>query len=214
MTTKLLLLALLPLAYAGQVASVDLSKEKVPSSLPEVVSVRGGGILGRGQAHKPPEAPPIRLVLTRMIARSTGILTRYSVEVVMTNTGNVPMSIPIGTDTDSLLAPTQHDRSALEFTSALATSGKLLMQSGVASASSSEHPESSAALRPGDSVVFLLPVGMWRPDKAPTEEISVSVQRQRKVVEGGTDWTDSIGPKIRSENSLPLPPSPAPETGR
>jgi len=212
MNATILLFTLLPLAYGGQVASVDLSKEKVPPHLSGTRSVRGGGLLGG--ARGAPAPPPIRLVLTRIIPRSTGVSTHYAVEVVMTNTGDAPVSIPVGTDTDSLLDARHQGRSTLVFSSALASSGKRLVQSGATSASNSDRPESSALLQPGDSVVFLLPVGIWPPDKAPTEEISVCVHQERKVVDGGTDWTEMAGPEIRSVNSLPLPRGSAPAPGR
>ncbi len=50
----------------------------------------------------------------------------YDAEVVMTNVGDVAISVPIGKDADSLLVPTQHDRMSLLFSDGNAKSGKTL----------------------------------------------------------------------------------------
>jgi hypothetical protein len=63
-------------------------------------------------------------------------------------------------------------------------------------------------LEHGDSVVFLLPLGMWPANKVPPGKVVVSVQRERKVLDGGTDWLEVVGPVMRSENSMPLAPAP------
>jgi hypothetical protein len=214
MTSKLLLLAFLPLAYGRQVAFVDLSRPvRRPDTgpgkpyPPHPEYLRGGGVVGHG-APKSPVPLPIRLVLTRIIPARAGIQVRYIAEVVMTSEGEAPISVPIGADADSLLASTQHNRRDLVFTAAFAKSGRGLAQSGATSASNSEHPESSASLERGDAAVFLVPLGNWSAEKAPPDAIIVSVQQKLKVVDGVTDWTEPVGPELRSENALPLPPAP------
>lgn len=159
------------MAYGSQVAFVDLSHqhEASLSSGPH----EGHGRGGRAYDGPPQKAyvEPIRLVLTRVIATKEGSLARYVVEAVMTNTGDTPISIPVGTDDGSLLSPAWHDRHALAFSVTLGT-GKEARPVGAAgvSASNREHPESAVSLRPGDAAVFLLPVGSWMPGKVPTRK--------------------------------------------
>lgn len=210
MTPKLFLLALLPLAFGEQVAFVDLSKPDLSSGQQYPLrseNVMMGAVLGHGEKKTP--ASPIRLVINEIIPERAGILVRYVAKVVLTNEGDAAMSVPVGPQADSLLEPAQHNRNALVFTAAFAKSGRALLQAGATSASNSEHPESSVILQRGDSAVFLLPLGSWPADRPPSDEIIVKVQRQRKVVEDGKDWTQYLDPIIRSENALPLPPPPA-----
>jgi hypothetical protein len=161
MTRTLCLLALLPLPFAEQVAFVDLSKPDTNSG-PRYPShsenVRGGGVLGHGEKITPP-ASPIRVVISQIMPEWAGTLVRYVAKVAVTNEGDAPIAIPIGADTDSQLEPPQHNRSALVFSAAFAKSDKMVVQAGAASASNSEHPESSVILHRGDSVAFLIPLG-------------------------------------------------------
>jgi hypothetical protein len=160
--------------------------------------------------HGEPKAlePRIRLVINKIFPSRVGILVRYVGEVVMTNEGDTPLPVPIGVDEDALLNLTQHDREALFFAATFIDGGPALAQSGATSASNREHPESAVLLEHGDSVVFLLPLGMWPANKVPPGKVVVSVQRERKVLDGGTDWLEVVGPVMRSENSMPLAPAP------
>jgi hypothetical protein len=155
-----------------------------------------------------PPASPIRFVIRQIIPEWAGILVRYVAKVALTNEGDAPISVPIGADTDSLLEPPQHNRSALVFSAAFAKSDKMVVQAGAASASNSEHPESSVILHRGDSVAFLIPLGLWPAESLPSDEILVKVHWERNLLEHGTDWTENVGPVIRSENALPFPPPP------
>lgn len=209
MTSKFLLLAFLPLINGRQIAVVDLSRAETKLSQPyppHSENVRGGGVL-RQSAAKLSATSPLHLVISRIIPARTGAMLQYVAEVVITNTGGAPISIPIGVDADSLLAAPQHDRNALVFTAAL-EGGRELAQAGATSASNSEHPESLAKLEQGDSVVYLVPLGRWSAENVPADEVIVSVQLENKALKGDTDWADRVGARLRSENAMPLPPAP------
>jgi len=188
-----------------------LTKAKGPPYPSGTVSVRGGQVYDA--QHALVEVPAIRLVLRKIVPVIDRAVVRYTAEVVLTYTGDAPISIPVGTDTDTLLAPAQHDRNALVFTTEFSDNpGQVI--SAAESASSSDHPESQVTVWPGDSVLFLVPLGSRARDDVPTGQVRVSMHRERKVVDGGTDWTESVGHVIQSENTLPLPPPPAARAGR
>ncbi|HVN03487.1 MAG TPA: hypothetical protein VMT86_03655 [Bryobacteraceae bacterium] len=204
MKAAFLMLALSPLAYGSQVTVVDLSGVRAgsPQGQTNCYMVSGGGVARPD--WKPPREP-IRLVLTRIITETDGPVVRYSVEAVMTNTGDAPLSIPVGTDAESLLAPGERDRQGLMFIPAVGQDRKQLCESEAVAASNAGHPETLLVLEPGDAALFLLPVGSWPPGKEPKEEVSVSFQRERKVIEKGTDCVAVRDEPMHSENSLALP---------
>lgn len=211
MNLKFLLLALVSFAYSKQVAFVDLS---APAKTTDTGSrtgwVRGGGVLYHGNAPHPlPGTPTVSLRLTRIITKKDGALVRDIAEVVVTNTGPAPISIPIGADPVPLLASTEKDRRFFVFDVTLGR-GAHYIGSAVA-ASNTERPESSATLQPGDTVMFWLPAGGWLPNSEPPDrdssnrDVSVSVQLNRKTLENGKDWTEAVGDPVHSRNVLPLP---------
>ncbi len=130
-----------------------------------------------------------------------------TLEVVVTNTGTAPLSLPIGTDPVPLLEPSQHDRRFLTFSiTSLADA-----RGGFAeSASNSEHPETSALLQPGDTVTFILPLSPG-PDMLKAAQAGngpryrADLSLCRKVIDNGIDYNEWLGDRIRSENALPLP---------
>jgi len=209
MRTHFLLFALLPLAYASHVTVVDLSGVRAGSPQGQTNCVMGSGYVLTNPDWKPPKEP-IRLVLTRIIAKKDGPVLHYSVEAVITNTGDAPLSIPIGMDAASLLAPSERDRQGLMFIPAVGQDRKKLYEPMAVSASNAGHPETVLVMEPGDAAVFLLPIGNWPPGKEPKEDVSLSLQRERKVIEKGTDCVAVADAPIQSENALALPAVKAP----
>lgn len=218
MNAKLVSLAFLLLMSGRQVAFLDLS---VPPRTLEPSSHGGcgfgGGVLYHGNAPHPlPGTPPVSLKLTRVITAKDGPFIKDTVEVVVTNIGKTAISVPIGDDPVPLLAPTEKDRSYLEFKVTLA--GRKYPVALAKLASNSEHPESSAVLQPDDTVVLWLPGGKWDPkfqrEAGTSPEVSVSVTLMRKAVINGADCDGTIGEEVHSQNSLPLPNAAGVETVR
>jgi len=213
------LLALLPRTHGKQAAFVDLSASPTaPEPKGQAVAIRGGGVLYHGNAPRPlPGTPPVSLTLRRVISVRDGAAVKDIVEVIMTNVGKAPISIPVGTAPVSLLAANEKNRRFLDFSVRSGRNGRLL--GSARSASSEGHPESTATLQPGDTAVFWIPAGIWRPDAATSEnaeaqEATLSVLLHRKVLENGTDWIEAVGEPVYSQNSLPLPHAATPEVVR
>ncbi len=169
MSRMLSLLILFALAAGGaEVARVDLANAK---RTPEPGGVRsssgrGGGVLGHGKSVRP-KTPTLSVRLTRIALNKDPF--RNTLEVVVTNTGTAPLSLPIGTDPVPLLEPPQPDRRYLTF-SIMSLDGA---RGGSAeSASNSEHPETSALLQPGDTVTFILPL-------SPGPDMTKAARRKR-----------------------------------
>lgn len=209
MSKVLSVLALFTLTACGaEVARVDLANaKKTPEPERDTTfHSRGGGVLGHGRSVRP-DTPTITVRLTR-ITMSKDNRFGNTLEVVVTNTGPVPVALPIGTDPVLLLAPSQHDRRYLTFT-IMSVDGA--HRGGSAeSASNSEHPETSALLQPGDTAVFILPFfpgprvrEAARAGDSP--QYRVSLWLGRKTMDKGADWSEPLGAQVPSENTLPLP---------
>jgi hypothetical protein len=212
MNARFLTLAFFLFGSGKQVAFVDLSlPARTPEIGPQSGHVRGGRVYDGGITGPQPGTPPVSLKLNRVISMKEDGFIKDVVEVVMTNIGNIPLTVPIGDDPVPLLQPTEKDRRYFEFVVTL-HEGKAVRGIGaVRSATNSNHPESSALLQPGDTVVFWLPAGTWQPTAPPTsesdanQEVSVSVSSNRKVIDKGRDVTDVLGEDVHSENTLPMP---------
>jgi hypothetical protein len=166
-------------------------------------------VLGHGGPRRSPETPSIGLKLTRIIKSTESPSLKDVVEVVLTNTGQTPISIPIGTDTVPLLAPTETERRYLSF-AVRAGPGIADTVATAMSAANSGHPESRAVLKPGDTAVFKLPISGYymvgsKTAAADKLTIGVSVTLNRKMIDGGIDYNEQIGDSINSDNVLPRP---------
>lgn len=209
MNARFVILMFLAVAFAKQVAFVDLSAPpRSEQTGPRTFNVRGSRVYDGGLRGPQPGTPPVTLRLTRVTTIKDGTALRDIVEVVMTNAGRAPISIPIGTDATQLLAATEKDRRSFEFSVTLAKSGRIIATA--TSASDSGHPESSAVLQPGDTAVFWLPAGSWLPSppqegEETNPEVRVSVSLNRNVLDKGKDWTELVGEPVHSQNTLPLP---------
>jgi hypothetical protein len=163
-------------------------------------SVRSGGVPHHGEAsHPATRTLSISLRLTRILAN-----VQNACEIVVTNTGQSPIDIPIGSDTIRLLDSREEDRRYFVFAVTLGNDSHHI---GLAmSASNSAHPESRAMLQPGDTVIFKLPVTYWSGrEQSRGGKVAVLVLLNRKAIESGKEWTEAAGDVIHSENSLPLP---------
>lgn len=201
MFLKLFVISVLFLAMNKEVAYVDLTTQtKSPDLQPQTVSVRGSGILYHGKPPHPlPGTPPISLKLNRIVSTTKDPAIKEAIEVLAVNTGDIPIAVPIGTDTVQLLKSASLDRRYFDFTVTLEKHTKL----GFAeSASNGDHPETVVTLQPGEGATFLIPMARYG-DKV-NGEISVSLQTFRKVIDKGTDWTERVGEEIYS-NSLSIP---------
>jgi hypothetical protein len=145
--------------------------------------------------------------------------TLDSVEVVLANTSEKEIALPIGDDPDLTLAPYATDRSELSFV-VVATNIDVqaapvtrMVGSGYAAASATQSG-TLAHVAPGDSVTYKLPINRWRADQARRlvqgAELQLGVEVVFHRVESkpdGSDWYQTVGGTIRSENKLAWPPN-------
>lgn len=199
-----LLLAGLP-CIAQQVAFVDLTiGPKTPETATGTVNASGGGLYDhRGPA---PGTPTISVKLVRVTAYTEGKAAREAVEVEVTNRGDKEISVPVGTDPNSSLAPGQQDRQFLRLSVQSGSDSQAIVASARA-ATNRSHPE-SVVLHTGESVVFRLPFdqsgwGVARAKSAGSNpELRASVTLWRLVVRDGEDWNVQVGDAIKSENAV------------
>lgn len=205
----IVLIALYAALAGKQIAVVDLPAPweiKTQDNGPKTIHVRGGGRAYDSPVTRPlPGAPTINVRLGRVTQNPGGLFLTDSIDVVLTNTGDGPLSVPIGTDPVPLLRPPAKDRRVFFFNITLGKAGRRL--GFASSASNGEHPESSLVVQPGDSVDFK--VTFLRPPEDapahPTQEISASVRVNRNVLDKGIDWIEEVGEPVFSENTVPLP---------
>lgn len=192
------------LARGQQVAIVDLT---VPPKTPEPANsiTRSAGGKAYDRPGPSPGTPTVRVRLLRITTYTERGSTKHAIEVLLTNIGSGPQSIPIGTDPNSTLAHGEQNRQYITLTVKTGSSPRDMVASQRA-ATSSTHPE-SISLHPGESVLYRLPIPMSDSTGAgagkPIPEVTVSVQLHRIVVDNGEDWNLQVGDEITSENSLP-----------
>jgi hypothetical protein len=132
-------------------------------------------------------------------------------EVVVTNTGKTDLSIPVGDDSDAVLADKDGDRRCLGFEVRLGDTLSAMI-GYVESVSNSRQPLSIARLEPGDTVRFRLPFDKPTANNKramandPNLEVTVRASLHRMVMDHDMDWEEQIGDDVRSENSLPFWP--------
>jgi len=205
----------------GEIAYVDLSgppKHREPATPGELIGpaegrgVRMGGSFHRG--GKPsPDTPPISVRLDQILPyvdRESG-QQKWALEVVVTNTGKTDLSIPVGDDSDAVLADKDGDRRCLGFEVRLGDTLSAMI-GYVESVSNSRQPLSIARLEPGDTVRFRLPFDKPTANNKramandPNLEVTVRASLHRMVMDHDMDWEEQIGDDVRSENSLPFWP--------
>jgi hypothetical protein len=205
---KLICLATLSalLAWSRVVAHVDLTAPpKTPEAASSVYSVRGGGVLGHGGKPRPAAGtPPLSLTLLSVTPRTRNGALTAELEVALTNSGDAPVAVPIGTDPVPLLASGARGRRYVVFVVTLQDGAHV---GSATAASNDDHPDSVATLQPGDSVFYKLPLIAVSSDVAggSLRKVGVSASFNRKVLDRGVDWTEPAGDSIKSENSLRLP---------
>ncbi|MGA3096514.1 MAG: hypothetical protein ABSF25_08685 [Bryobacteraceae bacterium] len=210
------------LAAGNQVADVDLSAPpKVPAPTAPNEPTKPSparGVRGRGRAYdggsKPlPGTPPISVRLDQILSymdRESG-RQKWTLEVVVTNTGKTDLSIPVGDDSDAVLADKDGDRRCLGFEVRLGDTLSAMI-GYVESVSNSRQPLSIARLEPGDTVRFRLPFDKPTANNKramandPNLEVTVRASLHRMVMDHDMDWEEQIGDDVRSENSLPFWP--------
>src|SRR5579862_879219 len=147
------------LANAGrQIAYVDLTRppKEPPSTASASFAFRGGGLIGHGTVAPLYTALPLSIKLIRFVPSTDRVSWKEAVEIIVTNTGAKAIYLPIGTEDVTLLVPTAKERRYFLLLVRLGDEASDIVGT-VMAASNSEHPDSSAILQPGDSVVFKIP---------------------------------------------------------
>jgi hypothetical protein len=201
------------LATGKQIAYVDLT---LPPKTPELNTSgtqtnrhSGGGVYDRRAPD--PQTPPVSVKLSRILSSADSGGPGDSVEVVLTNTGEKEITIPIGNDPVPILAPYATDRRELRFRVLAGEDAYDLVGWGT-SVSSAAYADSLAHLAPGDSVTYRLPIDRSIANRRRALrngaglQLTVRVQLGRVIIDQGSDLHADAGGEIRSENSLPWPP--------
>jgi hypothetical protein len=188
-----------------QVAFVDLTiPPKTPETITSTVRASGGGLYDHGGPA--PGTPTISVKLLRVTTYKEGQAARDAVEVEVTNRGAKEISVPVGADPNSSLAPGQQDRQYLWIS--VQSGDDLLATVASARAATSRAHAESIVLHNGESVVFRLPFDKsgWGVDRAKSAgespELRASVTLWRVMVRDGEDWNVQVGDPIKSENAL------------
>jgi len=205
------------LASAKQVAYVDLTAPpRTPETLTGRVSFGGGG--GEVDFHHPDSLTlPVSVKLGRLVSLTDGV-PKDSVEVVLTNTGDKEIVLPIGDDPPLILAPYETDRRFLSF-HVVATNVDTHGRVGdgwvgtADAASSAAHSDTMTHLAPGDSVTYKLPIWRSAADHARTLVKGAQLQLGLDVwltrVENqpdGSQYYGGVGDPLHSENKVAWPP--------
>jgi len=217
--TRLFICLAFFLASGKQVAYVDLTvPPRTPETIrgPETVGGGGGGIAGY---HDPnPQNLSARVKLGRLVSLVENGVPKDSVEVVLTNTGEKEIVLPIGDDPPLILAPYETDRRYLSFHVVAAnvdTHGEIWVAwVGTAeAASSAAHSDSMTHLAPGDSVTYKLPIGRPAAEYNRTlvqgAKLQLGVDVQLWLVKNqpdGSEFHGVVGDTLHSENKLAWPP--------
>jgi hypothetical protein len=211
-----------------QVAYVDLT---VPSRTPHLgsvtvgdgglvdrMSVSGGGGFGY-HGGLDPRTLPVSVKLGRLVSVVQNGTARDSIEIVLTNTSEREIVLPIGDDPNLALAPYATDRSELSFVVVATnidsqTAPVARMVGSGHAAASDTHSATVAHVAPGDSVTYKLPINRWRADQARKlvqgAELRLGAEVEFGRVETRPDGTEAhigVGDTIRSENRLAWPPN-------
>jgi hypothetical protein len=146
-----------------------------------------------------------------------------SVEVVVTNTGDKEIVLPIGDDPNLTLEPYSIDRRELSFAVVaknldIRVSPMVRLLGGGVAASNAVQQETVARLAPGDSVTYKLPFNGGTAEEARKlvggGELQLGVELVFYRIETGPDGTEKhggVGDLIYSENTLAWPPEGASE---
>ena len=199
------------LASGKQIAYVDLT---VPPKTPEINTssiyrATGGRVYDRPGPD--PRTMPVSVRLGRVLSPAEKGVRKDSVEVVVTNTGEKEITVPIGDDPVPILAPYATDRRELHFTVFAGDESSDVVGFGD-SVSSAAYPDSLAHLAPGDSVTYRVPIDRSLANKkrellrGAGLQLTVRIHLGRVVIDQGSDLHSQVGDVIRSQNSLPWPP--------
>jgi len=208
MTRALLCLAFF-LASDKQLAYVDLTlPPRTAGVITGPISVSSGG----GDYHHPsPQTLPVSVKLNPVSSRVEAGVAKYAVEVVVTNTGEKEIALPIGDDPNSVLAPYQTGRRYLEFT-VMAEGAAAVMVGSAWAATSAGHDETIVRVGPGDSITYKVPINRAVANhvqaQSQSRELQLSVWMVPSRVEtlpDGTEHHIGVGSMIRSENKTTWP---------
>jgi hypothetical protein len=206
------------LASGKQVAYVDLTaRPRTPETLRTITM---GGAGGDGDYHHPnSQALPVSVKLGRLVSLTENGVPRDSVEVVLTNTSDREIILPIGDDPPLVLAPYETDRRYLCFVVKAANidfhaddANGGIVESARA-ASSAAHSDTMAHLAPGDSVTYRVPVSRWRANHDRTlvqgAQLELGLDVWLTRVENqpdGSEFHGMVGDPLHSENKVAWPP--------
>jgi hypothetical protein len=156
--------------------------------------------------------------LGRLVSLVENGVPKDSVEVVLTNTSDKEIVLPVGDDPPLILAPYETDRRFLSFfVVATNVAGHEKMRSGwvgtADAAASAAHSDTMAHLAPGDSVTYKLPISRFTADYARTlikgAQLQLGVDVWLRRVENqpdGTQFYGHVGDPLHSENKVTWPP--------
>jgi hypothetical protein len=183
-----------------EVARVDLRKPNnvnYDPSQPVTVEVAGGGVFDAPKPD-PHRVPPLSVDI-QAITKVTipgGSVRSTSLRIVLKNIGTGDLTLPIGVDSQNLLA-TGSGRTYLT----LAVKGPDPTARDLASAKLAmnvEHPESMAKLQPGDTVVLEVSLGE-KPQGADSVPLAAVVSPHQ--ITGPTARDEEVGTAVRSSSS-------------
>ena len=203
-------------AEAQTIAFVDLSARH-KASAPESFRPARGGNQG-GACYDCPNQDafqpkwPLSAQLLWVVESSDPVPGKGAVEVLVTNTSEDPIQVPIGVDTSSLLKSPAPDRRSVSFTICAGLCALNNTVGGSETAANSDYPATSVDLRPGESIVFKLPfdrlLAAYKIKERGETECELSVLVGFFVVEIDKDgeFDNGMPITVKVENSLKWTP--------
>ncbi len=206
-----------PRARAAEpVAYVDLSLDpQIQYPLPHRMAGHFGGQPFDGTPEQIAEfrerqrAPfPVSVVILRQVPSTGGRSGWSAVEVLLSNAGKNAVEVPIGTDPALVEAPAP-GRRVIGFGVSIGPDERRNYQDVAMAASNEQRPESYRVLRPGESMVFKIPVdtrkaAAWlAAHKLARGTIAVSAWLQVIRTDAEGEYLDSVGQDVDSGNLLP-----------
>ena len=197
------------LAAGKPVAYIDLSRPEPTSTAGASVAVKAGGPIGHGAAPtRPNPLSSLAIKLNRITSSSSDVPWREAVETEVINRGAHPISIPVGSDTKSLLAPTMNERRYVLFQVRIGDDVRDEVVGTAQAASAKGEQQSTITVRPGESIVFKIPfderlaADRLRVRGEPSGRITLAISLWSMEIEGGTDFSERLTAPWASENGL------------
>jgi hypothetical protein len=204
------------MAEAQTVAFVDLSAPH-KAATPESFRPARGGNHG-GACYDCPNQDafqpkfPLTAKLLWVVESSDPAPGKGAVEVLITNTSEDPIQVPIGVDTSPLLRSPAPDRRSVSFTICAGPCASNNTAGGSETAANSDYPATSVNLRPGESIVFKLPFDRFLAasilkERGESEcELSVLVGFFVVEIDKDGEFDNGLPITVKVENSLKWTP--------